>query len=138
MSGTVKAYIALGSNLGDREGYLAFARDKLSVQEGVTIRALSGVDETEPLGGLDQPPYLNQMVLVRTTLEARKLLSICHDVERLAGRRRSAKWGSRTLDLDLVVYGTMICDLPNLVLPHPGLRDRLFWAAEIARLEVYG
>ena len=138
MSQTVKAYIALGSNLGDREGYLAFARDKLSEQDGVTIRALSGVDETAPLGGLDQPSYLNQMVLVRTSLDARKLLSICHDVERLAGRRRSTKWGSRTLDLDLVVYGAMICDLPDLVLPHPGLRDRSFWASEIARLEVYG
>jgi 2-amino-4-hydroxy-6-hydroxymethyldihydropteridine diphosphokinase len=138
MSGTVKAFIALGSNLGDREGYLAFARGKLTEQEGVTIMALSGVDETEPLGGLDQPLYLNQMVLVQTGLEARKLLSICHDVERLAGRRRSTTWGSRTLDLDLVVYGTMICDLPDLVLPHPGLRNRPFWASEIARLEVYG
>src|SRR5664279_469999 len=113
MSKTVKAFIALGSNLGDREGYLAFARDKLSEHEGVTITSLSGVDETAPLGGLDQPPYLNQMVLVQTSLDARKLLSICHDVERLAGRRRSAKWGSRTLDLDLVAVSYTHLTLPT-------------------------
>lgn len=138
MSGQVTAFIALGSNLGDRAGYLAFAREKLAEQDGITIIALSDADETQPLGGLEQPPYLNQMVLLQTGLEARKLLSVCHDVERLAGRRRSTKWCSRTLDLDLVRYGNTICDLPNLVLPHPGLRDRPFWASEIARLEVYG
>jgi 2-amino-4-hydroxy-6-hydroxymethyldihydropteridine diphosphokinase len=132
------AFIALGSNLGDREGYLAFAREKLAEQEGVTTVALSDITETSPLGGLDQPAYLNQMVVVRTGMEPRRLLSVCHDVERLAGRRRSTKWCSRTLDLDLVRYGTVMCDLPDLVLPHPGLRDRSFWAFEIAQLEAYG
>lgn len=138
MSHLVKAYIALGSNLGDRAGYLAFAREKLAEHEDVTIMAVSDIDETLPLGGLEQPAYLNQMVVVRTGLEAPNLLSACHDVERLAGRRRSTKWCSRTLDLDLVRYGHVMCDLPNLVLPHPGLRDRPFWASEIARMEAYG
>jgi 2-amino-4-hydroxy-6-hydroxymethyldihydropteridine diphosphokinase len=138
MSQSVTAYVALGSNLGDREGYLAFAREKLAEHEGITIMACSDVDETQPLGGLEQPAYLNQMVVVRTGLEAPRLLAVCHDVERLAGRRRSTKWCSRTLDLDLVTYGRLMCDLPNLVLPHPGLRDRLFWASEIARMEAYG
>jgi len=138
MSPLVTAYIAIGSNLGDRTGYLAFARDKLAEREDVTIMALSGIDETPPLGGLNQPAYLNQMMAVQTRLDAPKLLWVCHDVERLAGRRRSTKWCSRTLDLDLVMYGHLMCDLPNLVLPHPGLRDRPFWASEIARMEAYG
>ena len=138
MSHPVMAYIALGSNLGDRAGYLAFAREQLAVHGDVTIMAVSDIDETSPLGGLEQPAYLNQMVVVRTGLEAAELLSACHDVERLAGRRRSTKWCSRTLDLDLVMYGNVMCDLPNLVLPHPGLRDRPFWASEIARMESYG
>jgi 2-amino-4-hydroxy-6-hydroxymethyldihydropteridine diphosphokinase len=138
MSALVTAYIALGSNLGDRAAYLAFAREQLAAMEGLAISAVSQIEETSPLGGLAQPAYLNQMVVVQTGLAARKLLSICHDVERLAGRRRSTKWCSRTLDLDLVRYGTLMCDLPDLVLPHPGLRDRLFWASEIARMESHG
>ncbi len=135
---SVTAYIALGSNLGDRAGLLAFARTELAAAVEVELLAASEVEETSPLGGLDQPAYLNQMVLVRTTLPARRLLSLCHDVERLAGRRRSTKWSSRTLDLDLVRFGTLMCDLPDLVLPHPGLRDRPFWASEIARMESHG
>jgi 2-amino-4-hydroxy-6-hydroxymethyldihydropteridine diphosphokinase len=138
MTASVTAYIALGSNLGDRAEYLAFAREQLAATDGVVITSISDVEETAPLGGLQQPAYLNQMVAVRTNLAARKLLSICHDVERLAGRRRAAKWCSRTLDLDLVRFGSLMCDLPDLVLPHPGLRDRLFWASEIARMESHG
>jgi 2-amino-4-hydroxy-6-hydroxymethyldihydropteridine diphosphokinase len=138
MTGSVRAYIALGSNMGDRHGFLDFARKQLGAQAGVEILAESEIEETAPLGGRDQPCYLNQMVMVRTELPPRKLLSICHDVERLAGRRRATKWSSRTLDLDLVRYGSVTCDLPDLVLPHPGLRDRPFWATEIARLEAHG
>lgn len=129
------AYIALGSNLGDRADFLRMARAELAAAAGVQLVAASGVEETKPLGGLDQPPYLNQMVRVRTMLAARALLSLCHDVERLAGRRRSTKWASRTLDVDLVRFGNLLCDLPDLVLPHPGLRDRPFWTSEIARME---
>ena len=138
MTSQVRAYIALGSNLGDRSAYLTFARERLAEQKEISILVLSDIDETQPLGGLEQPAYLNQMVAVRTGLEATALLAICHDIERLAGRRRSTKWCSRTLDLDLVLYGDLMCDLPNLVLPHPGLRDRPFWASEIARMEAYG
>ncbi len=138
MSDLVTAYIALGSNLGDRAGYLAFAREQLGEHNGITIKAVSEVDETPPLGGLEQPAYLNQMVRVHTGLAAPSLLAVCHDIERVAGRRRSSKWCSRTLDLDVVMYGNVMCDLPDLVLPHPGLRDRPFWASEIARMEAYG
>lgn len=131
----VQALIALGSNLGDRAGFLAFGRNELAAHPEVRLMAQSIVEETRPLGGLVQPDYLNQMVLVETTLAARTLLALCHDIERASGRRRGEKWASRTLDLDLVRYASLMCDLPDLVLPHPGLRDRPFWATEIARME---
>jgi 2-amino-4-hydroxy-6-hydroxymethyldihydropteridine diphosphokinase len=131
------AWIALGSNLGDRQAFLAFARDALAATPGVRRITAGATEETAPLGGLDQPPYLNQMVLVDTTLGAAALLARCHEIEREAGRQRGSRWESRVLDLDLVRYGDLLCDLPTLSLPHPGLRDRTFWAREIAALEAH-
>lgn len=130
-----RAWVALGSNLGDRAEHLRFARATLSGLPGVVLLRATPVEETAPLGGLDQPAYLNQMLLVETTLSPAALLDACHAVERAAGRERSVAWASRTLDLDLVRYGDRTCDLPGLTLPHPGLRDRTFWAREIALLE---
>jgi 2-amino-4-hydroxy-6-hydroxymethyldihydropteridine diphosphokinase len=127
----------MGSNLGDRQGYFAAARRSLAATPGIQ-RVIAGVaEETAPLGGLDQPMYLNQMLLLETSLDPRTLLERCHAIEREAGRERGSKWGSRTLDLDLVRHGDMLCDLPDLTLPHPGLRDRTFWAREIAELEAH-
>ena len=133
----VAAWLALGSNLGDRQGYLSFARSQIAATAGLSLRRASAVEETAPLDGSDQPAYLNQMLLVETTLSAGALLAVCHTVERLAGRERSQKWAARTLDIDLVRYDSLLCDLPELVLPHPGLRDRPFWAREIAMVEAY-
>jgi len=118
----VHAWVALGSNLGDRTGYLALARESLADTPGVVRVVAGAVEETAPLGGLDQPA-------------PSELLVRCHQIERDAGRERTSPWCSRTLDLDLVRYGDALCDLPTLVLPHPGLRDRTFWAREIAALE---
>lgn len=132
---SVRAWIAAGSNLGDRVAYLSLARKALAETSGIRALTAGDVEETAPLGGLDQPPYLNQMLLVDTTIEPHSLLHVCHDIERAAGRQRPSKWSSRTLDLDLVRYGDVLCDLPELSLPHPGLRDRSFWAREIAALE---
>lgn len=130
----VRAGIALGSNLGDRAAALALARERLAAA-GVRIAAASTVEETAPLGGLDQPPYLNQVVLIDTDLSPEDLLEVCHAIEAAAGRTRQTAWCSRTLDLDLVFYGDVTCDVPDLVLPHPGLRDRGFWARQIAEAE---
>jgi 2-amino-4-hydroxy-6-hydroxymethyldihydropteridine diphosphokinase len=133
----VTAFVALGSNLGDRAARLAMAREALGALPGARILAASGVEETAPLGGRDQPAYLNQMIALATTQSPDALLAACHQIERQAGRERGERWTSRTLDLDLVRYGGLLCDLPALTLPHPGLRDREFWAREIAELEAH-
>jgi 2-amino-4-hydroxy-6-hydroxymethyldihydropteridine diphosphokinase len=133
-----RVWIAAGSNLGDRASYLATARAQLAATAGIQLLRATDAEATDPLGGLDQPAYLNQMLLIETTVEPRALLGICHAIERAAGRERVSRWCSRTLDLDLVRYDDLLCDLPELSLPHPGLRDRTFWAREIAKLEEHG
>src|ERR671936_2553436 len=95
------AYIALGSNLGDRAGYLAAARAALGELPGSRLMATSSVEETAPVGGVPQGPYLNQMVALDTTLAPRELLAALHEIERAAGRMRDVRWGPRTLDLDI-------------------------------------
>ncbi len=132
---SVTAYVALGSNLGDRSGYLARARQELGALAGVVVAAVTPVEETAALAGLAQPPYLNQMVRLVTTLSAGALLAACHEIERRAGRERRRRWASRTLDLDLVRYDDLLCDTADLTLPHTGLRDRTFWMRELALLE---
>ena len=135
---STRVWIAAGSNLGDRVGYLATARAQLAGTACVRLLRATDVEETLPLGGLDQPAFLNQMLLIESAIEPGRLLGICHAIEIAAGRERTARWSSRTLDLDLVRYGDLLCDLPGLNLPHPGLRDRVFWAREIAQLEAHG
>jgi len=133
-----RAYVALGSNLGDRQAHLALARDRLARLPGTVLLGASPIDETAPLGGLDQPPYLNQMVALDTTLAPRALLEGCQRIEAEAGRRRRERWASRTLDLDLVRFGDLVMDEPGLTLPHPGLDQRPFWQEELAALAGQG
>jgi 2-amino-4-hydroxy-6-hydroxymethyldihydropteridine diphosphokinase len=98
---------------------------------------VSRVEETEPLGGMDQPSYLNQMVLVETALTPRELLDGCQAIERRAGRDRGRgeRWASRTLDLDIVLFGEHRIDEPGLSIPHPALPEREFWQRELAELD---
>ncbi|MGH7525017.1 MAG: 2-amino-4-hydroxy-6-hydroxymethyldihydropteridine diphosphokinase [Gemmatimonadales bacterium] len=131
-----RAWIATGSNLGDRESHLAAARAGIAAAGKVVVA--SEIDETVPLGGLEQPSYLNQMLIVETALSPDAVMKVCHEIERSRGRERTSRWCSRTLDLDLVRYDDLLCDTPDLTLPHPGLRDRSFWAREIAQLEAHG
>ncbi len=130
-----KAYLALGSNLGDRAAHLRAAREALDALPGTRVVSASTVEETPPLGGMDQPPYLNQMVLVETTLEPRELLEACQAIERRAGRVRGERWSPRPLDVDIVRYGRRRVTEPDLVIPHPGVHDRDFWRRELAELE---
>jgi 2-amino-4-hydroxy-6-hydroxymethyldihydropteridine diphosphokinase len=130
-----RAYIALGSNLGDREGHLAAARAALAALPRTRLVGASRVEETAPLGGMEQPPYLNQMVALETSLEPRALLAACQAIERSRGRVRTEHWGARTLDLDIVRYGDRRVSEPDLIIPHPGLTDRDFWRRELAELE---
>jgi 2-amino-4-hydroxy-6-hydroxymethyldihydropteridine diphosphokinase len=132
-----RAYVALGSNVGDRAGHLAAARAALAALPGTRLLAESAIEETAPLAGMEQPPYLNQMVLLETALEPRALLAACQAIERSRGRVRAEHWGPRTLDLDIVRYGHRRMADPDLIIPHPGLSDRDFWIRELAELEAH-
>ncbi|HET7025216.1 MAG TPA: 2-amino-4-hydroxy-6-hydroxymethyldihydropteridine diphosphokinase [Gemmatimonadales bacterium] len=135
MSRPVRAFVALGSNVGDRHGQLARARAAIGVLPGTCIVAESRVEETAPLGDIPQGPYLNQMVLIETELPPRELLHSLLDIERASGRVRGTRWGPRTLDLDIVRYGELILAEPGLTLPHPGFADRDFWQRELKELD---
>ena len=132
-----RAYVALGSNLGDRAGHLAAAREALAKLPDTQVVAASAVEETAPLAGMPQPPYLNQMVLLETRLTPRELLEACHEIERARGRVRGERWGARSLDLDIVRYGRRRVTEPDLIIPHPELPNRTFWLRELAELQAH-
>lgn len=129
------AFVALGSNLGDRDRYLAIARDRLASLPGTVLECVSSIEETDPVGPPGQGTFLNQMALLLTSLSPRSLLNECHEIEREAGRTRTQRWGPRTLDLDIVCYGDLMLNEPDLVLPHPELPNRDFWQRELTELE---
>jgi 2-amino-4-hydroxy-6-hydroxymethyldihydropteridine diphosphokinase len=129
------AFVALGSNVGDRAACLAFARQRLAMLPGTQLTAESTVDETDPLGTVPQGPFLNQMVLLRTQLTPQELLTLCQEVEDACGRERQERWGPRTLDVDIVRYGDHSVRDAALTLPHPELPNRPFWQRELAELE---
>jgi 2-amino-4-hydroxy-6-hydroxymethyldihydropteridine diphosphokinase len=131
-----RAAIALGSNMGDRHAMLGLARDAIAALPGTRMLGASPVEETAPIGPVDQPAYLNQMVLVDTTLEPRALLTALLDIERRAGRVRGERWGPRTLDCDIVLYGARTVRESDLVIPHPELSHRDFWQRELQALDV--
>jgi 2-amino-4-hydroxy-6-hydroxymethyldihydropteridine diphosphokinase len=130
-----RVYVALGSNLGDRNGHLRTARAALARLPGTALVAESTIEETAPLGGMSQPPYLNQMVALDTELAPRALLDALHEIENRAGRTRGMHWGARTLDLDIVRYGSQRVAEADLIIPHPELPNRDFWQRELAELE---
>jgi len=127
--------VALGSNVGDRAAHLAHARERLGALPGTHLVAASRIEETAPIGPVAQPPYLNQMVLLETTLTPAELLAHCRRIEAERGRERRERWGPRTLDLDIVRYGAQTVRQPDLTIPHPELPNRDFWQREIAELE---
>jgi 2-amino-4-hydroxy-6-hydroxymethyldihydropteridine diphosphokinase len=129
------AFIALGSNVGDRHGYLSAARHAIAALPDTFIVAASDIEETEPLGGLQQENYLNQMLAVKTALEPMQLLSELQGIEIANGRTRGERWAPRTLDLDIVAYGDTALASAQLTLPHPGLAQRDFWRRQMAQLE---
>ena len=118
--------LALGSNLGDRLANLQGGVDALCARPGLTGVVVSPVYETAPVGGPAQPEYLNAVLVAATTLPARAVLGRCQDAENALGRVRPERWGPRTLDVDVIVYGTEISDDPELTLPHPRAHERAF------------
>jgi 2-amino-4-hydroxy-6-hydroxymethyldihydropteridine diphosphokinase len=121
-----RVVIALGSNLGDRLDNLQHGLDALFDSPGLTFVAVSPVFETKPVGGPEQPDYLNAALIAQTSLPARAVLERCLGVEASLGRTRTEVWGPRTLDMDLIVYGDQVSEDPELTLPHPRAHERAF------------
>jgi len=129
MSARVLAYLALGSNLGEREAHLAAARRALEESPQLRVLAASTIYETEPVGPPPQDWYLNAVLAVETDLAPRDLLARMLEIERAEGRARDAsavRWGARTLDLDLLLYSDCRIEEPGLCVPHPRLHERRF------------
>ena len=125
-----RAYVGLGANLGDRE---ATIRAAAAVLPGLV--AVSELRETEPVGVVDQPPFLNGAAALETELSARELLDALLAIERDLGRERRERWGPRPIDLDLLLYGEERIDEPGLTVPHPRLHERRFALEPLADLD---
>jgi 2-amino-4-hydroxy-6-hydroxymethyldihydropteridine diphosphokinase len=131
----VIAYLGLGSNLGDRLTNLQGAVDLLASEDGVRVDASSRVWETAPVGGPDQPDYLNAVVRIETDRAPEGLLAACRRVESALGRERTERWGPRTIDVDVLLYDERAVDEPDLVVPHPRLAERAFVVLPLLELE---
>jgi 2-amino-4-hydroxy-6-hydroxymethyldihydropteridine diphosphokinase len=129
-----RAYLALGSNLGDRLANLRRAVALLGEREVRVVRS-SRVYETEPVGGPAQPEYLNAVVEVETELPPGDLLRTCLEVEKALGRVRAERWGPRVLDVDVLTYGRDRIDQPDLVVPHPRMHERAFVLMPLLELD---
>lgn len=127
-------YVALGSNLGDRERFLSDARAAIAALPDTHCIAETPVEETAPLGPVAQGAFLNQMLAVETRLLPEELLERLQAIEDTAGRKRLERWGPRTLDLDIVALDGGAVFSPGLVVPHPELPNRDFWIRELAML----
>ena len=132
-----RAYVALGSNLGDREGTLRSALEALAAEPGIDVVAVSRFYDTEPVGYVDQPRFLNGAAALETELPARELLERLLAVELRFGRSREdvPPQGPRTIDLDLLLYGDAEIDEPGLRVPHPRLHERRFVLEPLADLD---
>jgi 2-amino-4-hydroxy-6-hydroxymethyldihydropteridine diphosphokinase len=124
----VRAYVGLGANLGDRESTIRRAIELLAAEPAVEVVAVSSLRETDPVGYAEQPRFLNGVAAVETALGPRTLLDRLLAVERELGRVRDEgpRFGPRTIDLDLLLYGDEVLDEPGLTVPHPRLAERLF------------
>jgi 2-amino-4-hydroxy-6-hydroxymethyldihydropteridine diphosphokinase len=130
------AYIGVGANLGDREATIRAALAALDATPGIRVVAVSSFRETEPVGYVDQPRFLNAAAAVETELDARGLLDALLAVERGLGRTREGpRFGPRTIDLDLLLFGDVEVDEPGLTVPHPRLHERAFVLEPLTELD---
>jgi 2-amino-4-hydroxy-6-hydroxymethyldihydropteridine diphosphokinase len=131
-----RAYVGLGANLGPKEVTILRAVDLLGATEGIQVVGLSRLRETDPVGVTDQPMFLNGAVALETDLSPWELLDVLLRVEQELGRvRNDERWGPRTIDLDLLVYGDETVDEPGLRVPHPRLHERRFALEPLADLD---
>ena len=121
-----RTVIAMGSNLGDRLDHLQGGLDGLFDTPRIRFLAVSPIYETTPVGGPEQPDYLNAVVIAETSMPAQAVLERCLSLEDAFGRVRGERWGPRTLDLDLIIYGDEVSNSPGLTLPHPRAHERAF------------
>lgn len=120
------AYLSIGSNIGDRLYHLVDAVRALHSHDGVEVLAVSSIYETAPVGYTDQEDFLNMAVCVETVVGAQELLGVCQRVEQELGRERTIRWGPRTVDLDILLYGNDAIEAENLIVPHPRMHERAF------------
>ncbi|MGG0644385.1 2-amino-4-hydroxy-6-hydroxymethyldihydropteridine diphosphokinase [Sporosarcina gallistercoris] len=120
------AFISIGTNLGDREGFLKLAVTSLYATDGIESVEASSIYETAPVGVTDQPDFLNMVVRVETVLESHELLAECQRIEMELGRERTIRWGPRTVDLDILLYNSDRIESETLSIPHPRMRERAF------------
>src|SRR5262249_23533868 len=131
----VKAYVALGSNLGDRQGHLERALQALRETSAITLHRVSSFIETAPVGGPPgQGPYLNAAGEIETTLGAEELLRLLLEIEQRLGRVRHERHGPRSIDLDLLLYGNLVREGKELTVPHPRLHERAFVLQPLAEI----
>ena len=121
-----RAFVALGSNMGDKQGYLDGAVEALRADECVRVKKVSAYRVTEPYGGVEQDDFLNAAMEIETLYDPEELLDALHVLEQAARRERLVHWGPRTLDLDILFYDDLVQDDPALILPHPDLQNRDF------------
>jgi len=127
-------YISMGSNLGDRVEMLRRGLDELDQLSDTQVVRLSSIYDTEPVGEVDQPRFLNAVVMIETELEPDVLLWNLLLIERRLGRVRTQRWGPRPLDLDILFYGDEVIEEPGLTVPHPLLQERAFVLVPLAEL----
>lgn len=131
----MKAYIGLGSNLGERESMIRLALDDVARLPETDLLRASSLYDTEPVGEVDQPNYLNAVAQVDTDLTPRQLLWNLLLIEKRLGRVRTRRWGPRVIDLDLLLYGDLVIEEPDLRVPHPELTRRSFVLVPLVELD---
>ncbi|QPK62203.1 2-amino-4-hydroxy-6-hydroxymethyldihydropteridine diphosphokinase [Methylomonas sp. LL1] len=134
----IEAYIGLGSNLNDPLRQIESAAEEIAKLELVEEAALSPLYASQPVGPQDQPDYINGVMRIKTRLTATDLLAQLQQIENRHGRIRMVRWGARTLDLDILLYGDQLINLPDLVVPHPELPNRAFVLYPLADLAPVG
>jgi len=130
----MKAYLSLGSNMGDRGYYLAESCRRLQEHPEIKLCQKSGIYETKPWGKTDQPDFWNLVLEIETTLEPLELLDLCQEIELSLGRERLIRWGPRTIDIDLLNYDNKVWEDERLVLPHPRMEEREFVLAPLREI----
>ncbi|ACL18221.1 2-amino-4-hydroxy-6-hydroxymethyldihydropteridine diphosphokinase [Desulfitobacterium sp. LBE] len=130
----MKAYLSIGSNLGDRGHYLQQSCQRLAEHPDVKIIKKSGTYETKPWGNVDQPDFWNQVLEIETSLAPLDLLNLCQEVEKSLGRERLIRWGPRTIDIDLLNYDNKVWEDERLILPHPRMEEREFVLAPLREI----